>query len=441
MQASLKTVSIVWLLASPAVLAAQPATDVSKILERLSKVEEENNRLRDEIRDLKSAVTALRAVDPVETREKLDIQERRIEEQAQTKVEASQRFPIRITGMALFNTFYNTRNANNADIATTAAPVASRAVGGATFRQSVFGLEFNGPQAIWGGKVRGSLMTDFYDGATEANAPPIHIRTASIEINWKTTSLLAGLQKPIFNPREPNSLMTVGISPLTASGNLWRWQPQVRLDQRAIFSPSTELRAQVGVYQTSEDSGVPANPVLRRRRPGFEGRFELAHRFDDTRRIEVAPGFHFSTTQVGGLSVPSRLASIDWFTNPWSRLEFSGFLFNGQNIHHFGAFRQGFRLLPSGEAIPVHSRGGWGQFTILATDRLSFNLFGGIHDDRESDLARGAIGRNRSHAGNVMYRLAPNVIVSFEALQTRTTYIGAGERLLNRYDLALAYLF
>lgn len=441
MQVTAKTATLVCLLAWPTVLAAQPAPDISAILERLSKLEEENNRLRDQIRELKTAVSELRAADPVETREKVDVHERRIEEHAQTKVEASQRFPIRITGMALMNAFYNTRNANNQDVATAAAPAAARGVGGATFRQSVFGLEYRGPQSIWGGKVHGSLMADFYDGLVEGASTPLRIRTAAIEIDWKRVSLLAGVQKPIFNPREPNSLMQVGISPLTGSGNLWRWQPQVRIEQRTTFSPATELRAQAGVLQTSEDFGSVAIPTLRRRRPGLEGRFELSHRLDDTRRLEVAPGFHFSTTQVAGASVPSRLASLDWFANLWPRLEFSGFLFNGQNVHHFGALRQGFRLLPSGQVIPVHSRGGWAQFTVLVTDRLSFNLFGGIHDDRDSDLTRGAIGRNRSHAGNVMYRLAPNVILSFETLQTRTNYVGAGERLLNRYDLALAYLF
>ena len=40
-----------------------------------------------------------------------------------------------------------------------------------------------------------------------------------------------------------------------------------------------------------------------------------------------------------------------------------------------------------------------------------------------------------------MFKFAPNVIVSFETMQWRTTYIGIGRRLNNRYDLALVYLF
>jgi hypothetical protein len=53
----------------------------------------------------------------------------------------------------------------------------------------------------------------------------------------------------------------------------------------------------------------------------------------------------------------------------------------------------------------------------------------------------GDIGNNHSYGGNVFYHLAPNVILSLEALQTRTKYLGPGLRLNNHYDLAVAYLF
>jgi hypothetical protein len=72
---------------------------------------------------------------------------------------------------------------------------------------------------------------------------------------------------------------------------------------------------------------------------------------------------------------------------------------------------------------------------------LSFHLFGGIHDGRNRDLLSGDIAYNHSYGGNFFYHLAPNVIVSFETLQTRTAYLGPNLRLNNHYDLALAYLF
>ena len=58
-----------------------------------------------------------------------------------------------------------------------------------------------------------------------------------------------------------------------------------------------------------------------------------------------------------------------------------------------------------------------------------------------SDLPSGYISRNQGYFSNLMYRIAPNVIVSLEGGQVRTTYIGLGNRLNDHYDLGVAYLF
>jgi hypothetical protein len=99
--------------------------------------------------------------------QRLDIQQQRIEEQAQTKVETSQKFPIRVAGMALFNAFLNSKQSGGNDY-----PVVAAAPGpgnsGATVRQTIIGLEFGGPRTIWGGKVSGSVYMDFFAGATNS---------------------------------------------------------------------------------------------------------------------------------------------------------------------------------------------------------------------------------------------------------------------------------
>ena len=91
--------------------------------------------------------------------------------------------------------------------------------------------------------------------------------------------------------------------------------------------------------------------------------------------------------------------------------------------------------------IPVRALGGWAQVSLLATDRLTFNIFGGEHDSDDADLVSGNIARNRSAAANLIYRLSPNVLLGVEAQQWRTLYLGVGKRLANRYDLSLAYQF
>jgi hypothetical protein len=72
---------------------------------------------------------------------------------------------------------------------------------------------------------------------------------------------------------------------------------------------------------------------------------------------------------------------------------------------------------------------------------LSFDLYGGQQDDRNADLVYGFIGKNQAYFANAMYRLAPNVLVSLEGGQVRTTYYRTGNRLNDHYDLGIAYLF
>ncbi len=426
----------------PGVAAAQTPAEWKTVLERLDRLESENRSLREEVGELRRLVSADGPQSGVE--ERLAIQEERIREQAQTKVESSQRLPLRITGMALFNAFLNGRGSGGADNPPLAARISGSAAGGASLRQSVVGLQYEGTSTVWGGKVRGSLYADFFSGTGDSLNQQARIRTGSIELEWSSRSILAGQEKPIFAPREPNSLAQVGISPLTGAGNLWRWQPQIRFEQRFRLGQRARFSAQLGVLQTSEETtAVPVDyaPTVARRRPGFEGRFLFSKDLDDTRRLEIAPGFHTSTSHIARTSIPSNLFSLDWFANPWRKLEFTGAFFSGQNVGHFGSPRQGFTVISEYLVIPVHSRGGWAQLSLLATQRLSFNLMSGRHDDRNRDLLPGQVGKNTAGAANVMYRLAPNVIVSLEASQVRTDYLGVGTRINNHYDLALAYLF
>jgi hypothetical protein len=421
-------------------------------VERLNRLEQENTRLRTELTDLRAQIDVLRNPQPTAqgpavratVEERLDIAERRIEEQAQTKIEGSQRIPIRFSGMLLSNLSRSGPHSGGNDIPTTASVATGRRPAGLTFRQSIIGMEYQGSQSVLGARVRGSLFADFFEGLAESSSgySPFRIRTASLALDWNSTSVSFGIDKPLVSPRDPNSFSYFGISPLTAAGNLWRWQPQVRVEHRLSLGPADKLRAQGAIFQTYEELGVEIGYryPIERRRPGLQGRFEYSHSFDENRRIEFAPAFHTSDTHAGGQSIPSRLLSFDWFANPWSKLEITGTYFMGRNIHHFGALRQSFTVPADGRVVPVHSRGGWAQLSFPVTPRVTLNIFGGIHDDRNRDLTEG-IGVNRNGAANIQYRIAPNVIVSLEAMQIRTNYLGPGIFKNNRYDLAVAYLF
>ena len=240
--------------------------------------------------------------------ERLDIQEQRIEEQAQTKVEASQKFPIRLDGHGAVQRLRRIRR-QSGGVGLSHGGRAPPAPGttGATVRQTILGLEFRGPRAIWGGKVHGSVYMDFFAGAHQLQT--MRMRTGSIEIDWKDRSVMAGLEKPIFNPREPSSLAQVGISPLTGAGNLWLWLPQVRFEQDVALRRRHRRARAAGRGADARGRPVRRRDRRRRRRRArrLEGRFEFYHNLDDERRLEIAPGFHTSTTHAGGYSIPSNL--------------------------------------------------------------------------------------------------------------------------------------
>jgi hypothetical protein len=424
-------------------------------MERLDRLEEQNRALLAEIRRLRSELAGSREDAPQEpesspaVQERLQVQESRTAELAETKVEASQRFPIRLTGMALFNTYFNSGGSGNSQYPTY-VPRGREASGGATLRQTVLGLDYSGPRAFGGGKISGSLRMDLFGGSGQTLDQVLRLRTATFAIDWEDRGFLAGVDKPIISPREPDSLAQVGVSPLSGAGNLWLWLPQVRFYQTFHFGDQSGVRTQVGVVQTHEVNASPLSPYApgtqsssyaEPGRPGVEARVELFGGVD--RRFEVAGGIHHSASHVLYTALPSDVYSVDWFARPWRAIEFTGTAYTGRNVAPLGTggIRQGFVALGPANVLPVRSRGGWAQLTYRPAARLWFNLFSGQQDDRNSDLPAGGIGKNLALGANLFYRLAPNVLASLEVSQTRTNYIGSGALLNNHYDLALAYLF
>jgi hypothetical protein len=434
---------------APPLVRAQNPPDNAAILERLDRLERENRAMAEEIRSLRAELTAAHAAPevpaaaPETLEEKVDIQGRRIEEQAQTKVESSQKFPIVLSGMMLVNAFVNSRQNGGSDYPTAASATPGTDRAGATVRQSIIGLEYNGPQTFLGGAVHGAVFMDFYQGPTPLQQW-IRLRTATIQMDWKTRHIKLGVDKPIFNPRDPDSLAQVGVSPLTGAGNLWLWMPQIRLEQDLSLGASSGVNAQIGAVETHEANpygGEAPGVKIEAARPGLEGRVMVWHKLDENRRLEIAAGFHLSTTHAAGLSIPSNLVSIDWFFNPWRRVEFSGAFFSGQNVANLGtgAINQGY-YIEYNSAQAIDSTGGWGQVTIHTIRRLDFHLFTG-QQDYEAAGEPGSVTRNLVYGGNLYFRIAPNVLFGPEITQTRTFYWGEGLRINNHYDMALAYLF
>jgi hypothetical protein len=449
----------------PVTVWAQGDSTLNAVVQRLEQLERQNAELREQVGLLRQELDRFEQAGPAgihstaarldALEEKVEVSAGRLSEQDQVKVEGAQRAPLRLTGMALFDVYANGRHGGVNDYPGIAQVNRGPINSGASVRGSVIGLAFDSPQAVLGGQFHGSLLLDLFGtgGSSLATAQLFltpRLRTASVEGQWGTRSLLVGQDKVIFSPREPNALAAHLLSPLGAAGNLYGWRPQVRFEQKVGLGANQEVRAQIGAVETFEDWSQTIQPefasTLELRRPALEGHFQFSHRFDDDRRFEIGSGFHRSTTHVANTSIPATVVSVDGFINPVRWLELTGFAFTGQNVGTMtGRSLSGFTILrPSpGEikAIAVRQYGGWGQATFLVTPRLSFNVQIGLEDPNDDDVLANAIVRNAAYVANTYYRVAPNVIVGFEFSQVRTRYKAGQHPQNNHSDLYLAYLF
>jgi hypothetical protein len=446
------------LLASvPPLLRAQASSDeqMTRILDRLDALEQQNRELLSEIRSLRDQVAKAAAQGPPPNHsesaplaeqpipEQLAVAQQQIQDLAQTKVESEHHDPVQLTGMVLFNAFANGPYAAGIEDPTSAALDAGPRNDGATLRQTILGLKFQAPEKIAGMDISGSAYMDFFAGTGTSLNQLMRLRVASINFAWTNTTFTVAQDKPILAPREPDSLAQVGVSPLTGSGNLWLWSPQARVEQRFHFGETAGLRAQIGVYQTSERSDVPAaySGTASSARPALEGRFVFWKQSRSDSNFEIAPGFHVSDSHIGGFVIPSRVASIDWQAPLSRKVTLTGTLFRGENMSVLGGLPQGVDEGPGYSFHAVRGWGGWAQLRFQATKRLSFDLYGGQEDDTARDIILGQIGKNQTYAANAIYRVMSNVLASFEWSYLRTTYLAEGIRFNPHYDLALAYLF
>jgi hypothetical protein len=440
------SLSCLIVMAGGSLLAQQESPDTMKrILDRLDALERQNEALLNEVHALREEIKASRtdvsSQKEEQVEERLDVSEKRIKEQAQTKVESSQRFPITLSGMLLFDAFFNTQEPPV--YGQIEAGSAYGAMGGATLRQSIVGLEFRGPQLPGGGQVHGSLSMDFF-AQSRYYDDLFRIRTGVLSFDWTRRSLIVGQDKSLLAPLQPTSFARVGIPPLDGAGNLWLWRPQIRYEERVPITTKTKATFQLGLLQTDERYSLGylgSEVLLNASRPAIQGRVALRHELNEESRIAAGFGFHSSESHVLGRSISSRVLSLDFLVKPVAKFELTGTLFRGENFANIGGGPTGITITPQNLPIPIHGTGGWMQLAFPVTNRLTFDVYGGRQLNDARDLVSPAILRTFTYAGNVLYHLGPNVIVGLEASQERLEYVHLHQLLTNRYDASVAYLF
>jgi hypothetical protein len=128
-------------------------------------------------------------------RERQAMQEAQIATHDQDKVESESKYPVKITGLLLFNAFVNTSAVDMPATPTLAVPGSGST--GASVRQTVLGVDARGPH-LFGARSYADLRVDFYGnpsytsvaaslGSYSTNDSFLRLKTAHAGLQWENT--------------------------------------------------------------------------------------------------------------------------------------------------------------------------------------------------------------------------------------------------------------
>jgi len=205
----------------------------------------------------------------------------KVDDQYQTKVESASKYRLRLSGIVLMNLVSNQGVVDSVDLPTVAyaqPPGSSGGSFGATLRQSEVGLEAFGP-TVAGAKTTADLQLDLAGGFPSIpngiNSGLVRLRTATMRMDWTTTSVVVGQDAIFFSPNSPTSFATLAIPALTYAGNLWSWVPQIRVEHRVALGEESSLTFQGGILDpvAGEVPGTePGSSYYRQAGPGEASR-------------------------------------------------------------------------------------------------------------------------------------------------------------------------
>jgi hypothetical protein len=274
-----------------------------------------------------STVESMQNNDLKALHEQQDALQAEIAQHEQTKVETSSKYSLRINGLVLFNAFSNAGVVDDADLPTIALPRfpgTSHGSLGATVRQTLLGFDATGPR-VWNARSSARLSVDFFGGVSTNeygySSPTglMRMRQADASLDWERTTAQVGITEPLITPLSPTSYATVAMPALSASGNLWAWSPQLRVEQRIPFSEQDRLTLEAGLIDPESPSYTSVQldtPVEASRRPGYEGRIAFhtdGRSAGDLRSLAIGVGAYSSNQYYApDTSIHSWAVTADW---------------------------------------------------------------------------------------------------------------------------------
>ena len=378
----------------------------------------------------------------------------------QEKVESDSKYPLKISGLILFNAF---TNSSGVDLpATPTVAVGGQGSTGASVRQTLFGIDARGPR-VFGATSRADARVDFYGTAAQSGYSNLggllRLRTAQATLTWTHAEAFANLDRPLVSPLTPTSLTAVAEPALAWSGNLWVWVPQAGARFTAALG-DTSVRARVEAALV--DVPDPPNAAYASatslaeasRRPGTELRLSLLGH-DDDRSPQIGLGGYFSPHRIAtGANFNAWAGTTDYRLPLGRQVELSGSGYRGQALGGLGGGGyQDYAARLSGSSLQFRALedvGGWSQVKYRANQKLDFNTAFGIDNVFAGQLrpyaaAKGSvyqnIARNRTVFSNVIFSPSAYLLFSFEYRHVMTAPVIGTPWTADVFGLAAGYRF
>ncbi len=379
-----------------------------------------------------NAATAATSLD--EMRERQAIAEAQLATHDVSKVETESKYPLKISGLLLFNGFVNTRQMDMP--AAPAYAIQGPGSTGFSARQTVLGFDARGPH-ILGASSRADLRVDFFGNAAPSNYTgwgALRLRTAHAELDWKNTQAFFELDRTILEPYAPSSLVAVAQPELAWAGNLWNWSPQVGVSHDFALSDTSRVKIQGALLDTFDPQppGITSTTTVtqteRSRWPGTEARIALQKGLKDG-TAEVGAGGYFSPHRsAAGDTFDAWAGTADLHLPMTRHFDFLANAYRGQALDGLGAagyvnYYYYFDAYPYRSAHALDDVGGWAQVKARAGQRVEFNTGFGIDNPFAKEVETAAAYIATTQQGNAYVGLARNRSVYSNAIWSPSAYL------------------
>jgi hypothetical protein len=301
-----------------------------------------------------------------------------------------------------------------------------------------------------------------YGGSSSGVA---ELRLARFRMDWKRTSVIAGLDYPFFAPNLPTSYMTVVVPGFASAGKMWSWTPTIRAEHR-FDSAFATYKVEAGFLDPSSYTYYAPNtnvritsPTENSRQPTYAVRASASKGSED-RPATIGFGAVYSPQRfVGGYDVSGWAGTMDWKFPLLPHTELSGEFFTGRGVDGFG----GLPLSPLRPSDAIYHAsvtapqlasmgviGGWTQFKYRVDSRNEFNVAAGTGGRNSSSLRDAAASdsflfsvpaRNQMLFANYIFKPRSDLLFSVEFRRLRTFDVNGPADTANQLGLAVGFLF